>query len=139
MALTGVMAALIAVPTTIIAIPLPPPLSTINLVSTGNNIHSSHPARRSHWSNLNSDWSLYRLLKAGTSLVQRFVPPGFLYIYLVGLVVARGPMALAALLRKKSEVSGMVFGIVIETLIFFSIDFILFGIGFVVFHSRNLR
>ncbi len=43
-------------------------------------------------------------------------------------------MALAVgVLRKKSEIAGMVLGVVIETLIFFSIDFFLFGIGFAVF------
>ena len=35
--------------------------------------------------------------------------------------------------RKKSEVVGMVLGVIIETLIFFSIDFVLFGFGFAVF------
>ena len=130
-ALTGVMAALIAV-TTIIAIPLPPPLSTINLapviifivaILLGPVIGVTSTAIGCGIGYL-----------AGTSLGTIIVPPGFLYIYLVGLVVARGPMALAAgALRKKSEVSGMVLGIVIETLIFFSIDFILFGIGFAVF------
>jgi hypothetical protein len=71
---------------------------------------------------------------AGTSLGTIVVPPGFLYIYLVGLVAARGPMALAVgVLRKKSEIAGMVLGVVLETLIFFSIDFVLFGLGFAVF------
>ena len=66
---------------------------------------------------------------AGTSLGTIIVPPGLLYLYLVGLVVARGPMALAVgVFRKKNEVFGMVLGVIIETLIFFSIDFVLFGI-----------
>ncbi len=131
LSLTGVMAALIAV-TTIIAIPLPPPLSTINLA----------PVIIFTVCILLGPWVGFTCTVigcgigylAGTSLGTIIVPPGFLYIYLVGLVAARGPMALAVGgLRKKSEPAGMVLGVVIETMIFFSIDFILFGLGFALF------
>ena len=135
-ALTGVMAALIAV-TTIIAIPLPPPLSTINLapiiifavsILLGPTVGVTSTAIGCTIGYL-----------AGTSVGTIIVPPGFVYIYLIGLVVARSPMALAAgALRKKSEISGMVLGVVIETLIFFAIDFALFGIGFAVFDFATL-
>ncbi len=130
-ALTGVMAALIAV-TTIIAIPLPPPLSTINLapiiifavsILMGPTVGVTSTAIGCAIGYL-----------AGTSIGTIIVPPGFVYIYLFGLVVARSPMALAVgVLRKKSEIAGMVLGVVIETMIFFAIDFALFGIGFAVF------
>ncbi len=130
-ALTGVMAALIAV-TTIIAIPLPPPLSTINLapiiiftvcILLGSTVGATSTAIGCAIGYL-----------AGTSLGTIIVPPGFLYVYLVGLVVARTPMALVvSFLRKKSEIAGMVLGVTIETLVFFSIDFVLFGIAIAVF------
>jgi hypothetical protein len=67
---------------------------------------------------------------AGTSMGTILIPSGFLYIYLVGLVVARTPVALVVgSLRKISEVAGMVLGVVVETFIFFAIDFFLFGIA----------
>ena len=79
------------------------------------------------------DWVRHRLFGWNKSWNYN-CPTGFLYIYLVGLVAARGPMALAVGgLRKKSEPAGMVLGVVIETMIFFSIDFILFGLGFALF------
>ena len=60
-------------------------------------------------------------------------------MYLVGLVVARTPMALVvSFLRKKSEIAGMVLGVTIETLVFFSIDFVLFGIAIAVFDFGTL-
>jgi uncharacterized membrane protein len=130
-ALTGVMAALIAV-TTIIAIPLPPPLSTINLAPVIIFVVCILLGPILGVTSTVIGCGIGYL--AGTSLGTIIVPPGFLYIYLVGLVVARGPMALTVgVLRKKSEVTGMVLGVIIETAIFFSIDFVLFGLGFAVF------
>ena len=130
-ALTGVMSALIAV-TTIVAIPLPPPLSTINLAPVIIFAVCILLGPRVGLTCTVIGCGIGYL--AGTSLGTIIVPPGFLYIYLVGLVAARGPMALAVGgLRKKSEVAGMVLGVVIETAVFFSIDFFLFGIGFAVF------
>jgi hypothetical protein len=56
------------------------------------------------------------------------VPPGYLYVFLVGIIVARGPMGFSVgLLRKKNEILAMVVGVVVETLIFFAIDNYLFG------------
>ncbi len=130
-ALTGIMAALVAV-TTIIAIPLPPPLSTINLapiiifvvsILMGPKIGVVATAIG----------CLVGYL-AGTSLGTIMIPPGFIYIYLVGLVAARVPMALVTgVLRKKSEIAGMSIGIALETLVFFAIDLVLFGIALAVF------
>jgi len=121
------MSALIAV-TTIIAIPLPPPLSTVNLapviifavsILLGSKIGATATAIGCAIGYL-----------AGTSMGTILIPPGFLYIYLVGLVVARTPMALVVgSLRKKSETAGMVLGVAVETFIFFAIDLFLFGIA----------
>ncbi len=130
-ALTAVMSAAIAA-TTMIAIPLPPPLSTINLapiliftvsILLGPKIGITSTALGCALGYL-----------AGTSTGTIMIPPGFLYIYLVGLIAARTPMALAtSALRKKNEVAGMALGVTAETLIFFAIDFALFGIAFAVF------
>lgn len=130
-ALTGVMAALIAV-TTIIAIPLPPPLSTINLAPVIIFVIAILLGPVTGLTCTAVGCAVGYL--AGTSLGTIIVPPGLLYLYLVGLVVARGPMAVAVgVFRKKNEVFGMVLGVIIETLIFFSIDFVLFGFGYAVF------
>jgi len=130
-ALTGIMSALIAV-TTIIAIPLPPPLSTINLAPIIIFIISILLGPAIGGTSTAIGCSIGYI--AGTSLGTIIVPPGALYIYLFGLVAARTPMALVVgFLRKKSEPAGMVLGVVIETLVFFSIDFVLFGIAFALF------
>jgi uncharacterized membrane protein len=130
------MAALIAV-TTIIAIPLPPPLSTINLapiiiftvaILLGPAVGVTATVIGCGVGYL-----------AGTSLGTIMVPPGLLYLYLFGLIVARGPMALVVgALRKQSEVVGMVLGVFTETLIFFAIDFALFGLGYALFDFGTL-
>ena len=89
-ALTGVMAALIAV-TTIIAIPLPPPLSTINFAPV---IIFTIAILLGPVTGVTCTVIGCAIgYMAGTSLGTILVPPGLLYLYLVGLVVARGPMA----------------------------------------------
>jgi uncharacterized membrane protein len=125
------MAALIAV-STILAIPVPPPISTINLapiiiftvaILLGPVVGFTATVIGCGIGYL-----------AGTSLGTIVAPPGLLYIYLVGLIAARGPMAfIAGALRKKSEPAGMVLGIVVEFLVFFSIDFAIAGIGYAIF------
>jgi uncharacterized membrane protein len=125
------MSALIAV-TTLIAIPLPPPLSTLNLapviifvvsILLGAPVGAAATAIGCAIGYL-----------AGTSLGTILIPPGFVYIYLVGLMVARTPMALTTgFLRKKSEIAGMTLGVIVETLIFFFIDFLLFGLAIAIF------
>ena len=130
-ALTGVMAALIAV-TTILAVPLPPPLSTINLAPIIIFIVAILLGPAVGVTSTVIGCAIGYL--AGTSIGTIVVTPGLLYLYLVGLVVARGPMAaIVGFLRKKSEVIGMFLGIVLETLIFFSIDFVFFGWGYAIF------
>ncbi|MDR0373156.1 MAG: hypothetical protein LBI79_06325 [Nitrososphaerota archaeon] len=130
-ALTAVMSALIAI-TTMIAIPLPPPLSTINIapviiftvsILLGFKIGMAATAIGCAVGYL-----------AGVSTGAIVIPPGFLYIYLVGLIAARTPMAfIAGALRQKSEHVGMTLGVIVEVMIFFAIDFALFGIAFAVF------
>ncbi len=130
-ALTGVMAALVAV-TTIIAIPLPPPLSTINLAPIIIFAVSILLGPKVGVTSTAIGCAIGYL--AGTSTGTILIPPGFLYIYLFGLVIARSPMAIVVgVLRKKSEIAGMIMGVFVETMIFFAIDFALFGIGFAVF------
>jgi hypothetical protein len=71
---------------------------------------------------------------AGTTIGTIVVLPGYLYVYLVGIVVARGPMGFAVgLLRKQNEIVAMVVGVVVETLIFFTIDLYLLGIAVAIF------
>jgi uncharacterized membrane protein len=130
-ALTAVMSALIAV-TTLIAIPLPPPLSTLNLAPVIIFVVSILLGARVGATATAIGCAIGYL--AGTSLGTILIPPGFVYIYLVGLVVARTPMALTAgFLRKKSEIASMTLGVVVETLVFFFIDLFLFGIAIAIF------
>jgi uncharacterized membrane protein len=125
-ALTSVFAALIAV-TTMIAIPMPPPLSTITLAPiiifvTGILLGPSAGLISS------AIGSAVGYL-AGTSIGTIMVFPGYLYWYLFGIVIARGPMGLGVgLLRKKNEIIAMTVGVIVETLIFFTIDVYLFGV-----------
>lgn len=130
-AFTAVMSALIAV-ATLVAIPLPPPLSTLNLAPVIIFVVSILLGARVGAVATAIGCAVGYL--SGTSLGTIIIPPGLLYIYLVGLVVARTPMALmVGLLRKKSEIAGMALAVVVETLIFFFIDLFLFGIAFAIF------
>jgi uncharacterized membrane protein len=130
-ALTAIMSALIAV-TTMIAVPLPPPLSTINFAPIIIFIVSILFGVRIGAVSTAIGCAIGYL--AGTSMGTIIVPPSFLYIYLVGLIAARTPMAIAtSVLRKKSETVGMALGVTTEMLIFFTIDLALFGITFAVF------
>jgi len=127
LAATSVMAALIAV-TTITAIPMPPPLSTLTLapivIFVTGILLGPLPALVA--SAIGSGIGFLGGSSVGTILV----PPGYLYIFLFGIVVARGPMGLAVgLLRKVDEVEAMVAGVLVETVIFFMADLYLFGFG----------
>jgi uncharacterized membrane protein len=130
-ALIAIMSALVAV-TTLIAIPLPPPLSTLNLAPVIIFVVSILMGARIGATATAIGCAIGYL--TGTTLGTILIPPGFVYIYLVGLVVARTPMALTAgFLRKKSEIAGMTLGVVVETLIFFFIDLFLFGFAIAIF------
>ncbi len=125
LALTAVMSALIAV-TTVIAIPMPPPLSTLNFA----------PAVIFITSILMGPW--IGLVAAtigsglgfigGASLGTIAPPPGFFYVFLWGIIIARGPMGFGVgALRKTNELAAMTVGVLIETIIFFLADWYLFG------------
>jgi len=121
------MAALIAV-TTITAIPMPPPLSTLTLAPivifvTGILLG---PAPALVASAVGSGIGFLGGASVGTIMV----PPGYLYIFLFGIVISRGPMGLVVgLLRKVDEVEAMFVGVLVETVIFFVADWFLFGLS----------
>ncbi len=135
-ALTSIMAALIAV-TTIIAIPMPPPLSTITLAPIIIFVAGIllGPSAGLVSSVIGSAVGFM----AGSSIGTIMVMPGYLYWYLFGIVIARGPMGFSVgLLRKKNEIFAMIVGVVVETLIFFAIDVYLIGIALAVFDFGTL-
>jgi uncharacterized membrane protein len=126
-AMTAVMSALIAV-TTVTAIPMPPPLSTITLapiaIFVAGILMGPVPALIS--SAIGSGLGFL----GGATIGSIMVPPGFMGIFLVGIVVARGPMGFTVgLLRKVDEVAAMTIGVLVETAIFFFMDWPLFGFG----------
>jgi uncharacterized membrane protein len=125
LAMTAVMSALIAV-TTMTAIPMPPPLSTLNfapiIIFVVGILMGPVPALVS-----SSIGSALGFL-AGASIGSIIVPPGFMGIFLLGIVVSRGPMgATVGLLRKVNEAAAMVIAVLVETAIFFFLDWSLFG------------
>src|SRR3989304_8867832 len=91
-AIMAVMSALIAV-TTMVAIPLPPPLSTINLAPIIIFTVAILFGPKIGFASTLIGCAVGYL--AGTSTGTIMIPPGFLYIYLFGLLAARAPMALA--------------------------------------------
>jgi len=125
LAMTSVMSALIAV-TTMIAVPMPPPLSTITLAPIAifvvGILMGPFPALFS--SAIGSGLGFL----GGASVGTINVPPGFFSIFLVGIVVARGPMGFTVgMLRKVNVILAMVTGVLVETIIFFVMDWYLFG------------
>jgi uncharacterized membrane protein len=126
-ALTSIMSALIAV-TTMIAIPLPPPLSTLTLAPIAIFITSIllGPSVGLVSSAIGSAIGFI----AGANIGTIMVPPPYLYVFLFGIVIARAPMGLLiGLIRKKNEIIAMVVGVLNETIIFFVTDVFLFGIA----------
>lgn len=124
-AITSVMTALIAV-TTMLGIPMPPPLSTLTLAPIAIFVTGIllGPIPALIASALGSGIGLMGGATVGTINV----PSGFLGIYLAGIMIARGPMGFSVgLLRKKDEVVAMIIGVLVETAIFFSMDSYLFG------------
>lgn len=127
LAMTAVMSALIAV-TTMTAIPMPPPLSTITLapiaIFVTGILMGPIPALIS--SAIGSGLGFL----GGATIGSIAVPPGFMGIFLVGIVVARGPMGFTVgLLRRLDTVAAMTIGVLVETAIFFFMDWPLFGFG----------
>ena len=127
-ALTSIMASLIAV-TTMIAIPMPPPLSTITLAPIAIFITSIllGPSVGLISAAIGSAIGFL----AGASMGTIMAPPAYLYLFLFGIVIARAPMGLlVGLLRKKNEIAAMVVGVLTETIIFFVVDAFVFGVAF---------
>ena len=127
LAMTAVMSALIAV-TTMTAIPMPPPLSTLTfapiIIFVVGILMGPVPALVS--SAIGSGLGFL----AGASIGSIMVPPGFMGVFLLGIVVSRGPMgATVGLLRKINEAAAMVIAVLVETAIFFFLDWGLFGFG----------
>ena len=127
LAMTAVMSALIAV-TTMTAIPMPPPLSTLTfapiIIFVVGILMGPVPALVS--SAIGSGLGFL----AGASIGSIMVPPGFMGVFLLGIVVSRGPMgATVGLLRKINEVAAMTIAVIVETAIFFFMDWGLFGFG----------
>jgi len=124
-ALTAVMAALIAV-TTILAIPLPPPISSVNLAPVVIFVVSILLGARVGAAATALGCGIGFLAATSVGTIN---PGAYFYPFLAGLIVARTPMALSTgLLRKKNEAAGMALAVVLETLIFFAIDSYLFGL-----------
>jgi uncharacterized membrane protein len=127
LAMTAVMSALIAV-TTMTAIPMPPPLSTLTFAPIIIFVVGilMGPVLALVSSAIGSALGFL----AGASIGSIMVPPGFMGIFLLGIVVSRGPMgATVGLLRKVNEVAAMVMAVLVETAIFFFMDWWLFGLG----------
>jgi uncharacterized membrane protein len=127
LAMTAVMSALIAV-TTVTAIPMPPPLSTITLAPIAifvvGILMGPVPALIS--SAIGSGLGFL----GGATIGSIVVPPGLMGVFLVGIVVARGPMGFTVgLFGKIDEVAAMTMGVLVETAIFFLMDWPLFGFG----------
>ena len=125
LAATAVMAALIAV-TTVLAIPMPPPLSTITLAPIAIFVVGilMGPLSALVSSAIGSGLGFL----AGASIGTISVPPGFFSIFLLGIILARGPMGFTVgQLRKVDEVAAMAMGVLVETAIFFIMDWYLFG------------
>jgi len=127
LALTAVMSALIAV-TTMIAIPMPPPLSTITLAPIAIFITG---ILMGPWVGLAATAIGSGLgFLAGATVGTIAVPAGYLYVFLWGIIVARGPMGFGVgILRKANVLIAMITGVLIETVIFFVADWYLFGFG----------
>ena len=125
LAITSVMTALIAV-TTILSIPMPFPLSALTLAPivifvTGILLG---PVPALICSGIGSGIGFL----GGANLGTIYVLPGYLEIFLVGIIIARAPMGLSVgLLRKKDEIIAMTVGVFVETAIFFIADLYLFG------------
>jgi uncharacterized membrane protein len=135
-ALTSIMAALVAV-MTMIAIPMPPPLSTITFAPIIIFVSSIllGPSAGLVCSAVGSAIGFM----GGSSIGTIMVPAGYLYVFLLGIMVARGPMGFSVgLLRKRNEIIAMIVGVIVETLIFFTIDTYLFGVAIAVFDFGTL-
>jgi len=125
LALTAVMSALIAT-TTMIALPMPPPLSTITLAPIA--IFATGILMGPWIALVSSTIGSGIGFLAGANIGTIWVPTGYLYVFLWGIIIARAPMGfIVGLLRKTDEIVAMTVGVLVETVIFFVADWYLFG------------
>ncbi len=123
----GTMAGLIAV-LTVTALPLPPPLSTITLAPVAIFVSAIFlgPWVGFVASVVGSGVGFVVATQLGTISIAVFGPvaSAVFPIFLIGIIVARGPEgALIGWLRKWSEIGSMIVGTIFETLVFFVIDY----------------
>jgi uncharacterized membrane protein len=120
---TAIMSALIAI-LTITAFPLPPPLSTITLAPFAIFIAGIYFGPRIGLisSILGSGIGFFVAVYTGTINLGGL---SVLFpIFLVGIILARGPEGLiVGLMRRVNEIGAMVIGTLYETFVFFAIDF----------------
>ena len=121
---SSVMSALIAL-LTVTAFPMPPPLSTLTLAPIAIFVGSVFLGRQVGFISALLGSAVGFTIASTVGTVAGAPPGSALFpIFLVGIVVARGPEGyLVGLLRKKNEIFAMAVGTVYETLAFFLIDF----------------
>jgi len=121
---SAVMSALVAV-LTLVSIPLPPPLSAINLGPAGIFVVSVFLGPRVGSISGLLGSAIGFTVAATVGIVGGAAPGSVLFpVFLFGLIVARGPEGyVIGTLRRKSEILAMVLGTIYETLVFFVIDF----------------
>ena len=122
---SSVMSALVAV-LTVTAFPLPPPLSTLTLAPVAIFVGSVFLGPRVGFiSGLLGSAVGFTIASTVGTIAGASPGSGLFPIFLVGIVVARGPEGyFVGLLRKKNEIFAMALGTVYETLAFFLIDFL---------------
>lgn len=125
LARTSVFAALVALGTAI-SIPMPPPLTTINLgpllIFLTAILLGPIPGLLA--GAIGSGVGLW----AASTLNLALIPPGFFGIFIIGIVSVRGTEGLiVGALRKLNEPLAMIIGGIWEIVVFFLLDWILFG------------
>jgi uncharacterized membrane protein len=118
------MSALIAV-LTVIAFPLPPPLSTITLAPVVIFVGSIFLGPRVGFVSALMGSAIGFSIAATVGTAAGVAPGSALFpIFLLGIMVARGPEGyIIGFLRRRGEVLAMALGTLFETLVFFLIDF----------------
>jgi uncharacterized membrane protein len=118
------MSALVAV-LSVTAIPLPPPLSTVTLAPIAIFVGSVFLGPRVGFISGVLGSAIGFTVASTVGIIAGAAPGSALFpIFLVGLIVARGPEGwIIGVLRKKNEILAMVVGTIYETLAFFLIDF----------------
>jgi uncharacterized membrane protein len=120
----AVMSALVAV-LTVIALPMPPPLSTLTLAPAAIFVISVFLGPRIGFVSAAIGSAIGFTFGAIVGTVAGAAPGSSLYpVFLIGIIVARGPEGyIVGSLRKTNELLAMVIGTIYETVAFFVIDF----------------